>query len=250
MCGGHGSLRLFVAAGLVVGGVAFARTRDTSETSVGNDFQVIGGSNQNLPDVVTFGDDGTFAVIDGGRTVDTGTYTIEVDQISIVSEWVEVRGPEHYGVMWAEPDCPPGLPPHERPDDLRQVRGRRRGVPVRVRYTHNGQFRSGVGRVPPTHARCERTPTRRVRSRLGLERLDEAPRSRQAEQELPAAPCERPSSFRSSSVVAWSTTRCSTQSAVLPLFGWVVFGRDPARFSRSSTSSIPVGRRRIELPFG
>ena len=98
---------------VVVGGGALLLTSGdaepvalTPETLAGNEFRVVGGFNQMLPARVVLGEDGTFEVIDIGKTIDAGTYTIEGDQISFVSVWAEGHNPEGYGIQWANDECP------------------------------------------------------------------------------------------------------------------------------------------------
>ncbi len=79
----------------------------TPDALPGNDFRVVSGTNQDLPERLAFGEDGTFTVSDrGGFTTDTGTYTIDGDRITFTSVWEEGRGPDDYGVIWAYPVCP------------------------------------------------------------------------------------------------------------------------------------------------
>lgn len=102
---------LVVAASILVFGVlalsphAVVPERLTSATLAGHVFRVVGGLNQNLPDRVALDRDGTFRVMDEGGTVDSGMYTVLGDRISFTSVWEEGRGPAHYGILWAEPDC-------------------------------------------------------------------------------------------------------------------------------------------------
>lgn len=113
---------------IVVGGVALLQARGTNdpappaneqepeppalemltpESLAGNEFRVVGGTNQDLPERLAFAKDGTFTVFDrGGLETDNGAFAISGDQISFTSEWVEGRGPLDYGVIWAYPVCP------------------------------------------------------------------------------------------------------------------------------------------------
>lgn len=110
------SRRMRVVAGiaaalLAITAVLVQMSRDgeadsvTPQSIAGNEFRVVGGLNQELPERLVLGEDGTFLVIDGGRTIDSGTFVVDGDEISFLSVWERGRGPVHYGVLWAEPDC-------------------------------------------------------------------------------------------------------------------------------------------------
>ncbi len=103
----------FAAAVIIIGGVALLLSWNTREPEPvapepaslpGNEFRVVAGLNQNLPQRIVFGEDGAFQVIDNGRTVDSGTYTIKGDQLSFVSVWEAGRAPEGWGIWWTADD--------------------------------------------------------------------------------------------------------------------------------------------------
>ena len=111
------SMRLIVAAGiaatlLAITAVLLWMTSDgelnalTPQSIAGNEFRVVGGLNQELPEHLALSEDGAFRVSDGGRTIDSGTFVVDGDEISFLSVWERGRGPVHYGVLWAEPECP------------------------------------------------------------------------------------------------------------------------------------------------
>jgi len=78
----------------------------TPESIAGKEFRVIDGQNQDLPTQLALDEGGDFEVLDGSRTVDTGTYTIEGAHINFTSIWEEGRGPlEGDGILWAYPSC-------------------------------------------------------------------------------------------------------------------------------------------------
>lgn len=78
----------------------------TPESLAGREFRITGGQNQDLPTQMALAEDGDFEVLDGSRTVDTGTYTIEGAHINFTSIWEQGRGPlEDDGILWAYPSC-------------------------------------------------------------------------------------------------------------------------------------------------
>lgn len=110
---------------LIVGGVALMQTGNddeappaatvpdtaavetlTPDSLAGREFEIVGGQNQDLPTQLVLSEGGDFEVLDGSRTVDTGTYTIEGAHINFTSTWEEGRGPlEGDGILWAYPSC-------------------------------------------------------------------------------------------------------------------------------------------------